>query len=98
MSKIFSFSLLCIFNLITHILFLYKYLELNDGEGIFAWFIYSLVILISIGNIFGVIYFVRLMLVTKSDESKLQDSKQRIMEDLDKELAERKTRDYLERN
>ena len=79
-------------------MFLYKYLELNDGEGIFAWFIYSLFILISIGNIFGVIYFVRLMLVTKSDESKLQDSKQRIMEDLDKELAERKTQDYLERN
>ena len=38
------------------------------------------------------------MLGTQSDESKLQDSKQRIMEDLDKELAERKTRDYLERN
>ena len=79
-------------------MFLYKYLDLNDAEGIFSWFVYSLFILTSIGNIFGVIYFVRLMLVTKSDESKLQDSKQRIMEDLDKELAERKTRDYLERN
>ena len=79
-------------------MFLYKYLDLNDGEGISSLFIYSLFILISIGNIFGVIYFVRLMLVTKSDESKLPDSKQRIMEDLDKELAERKTRDYLERN
>lgn len=79
-------------------MFLYKYLDLNDGEGILSWFIYSLFILVSIGNIFGVIYFVRLMLVAHSDESKLQDSKQRIMEDLDKELAERKTRDYLERN
>ena len=79
-------------------MFLYKYLDLNDGEGILSWFIYILFILISIGNIFGVIYFVRLMLVTHSGESKLQDSKQRIMEDLDKELADRKTRDYLERN